>query len=98
MRKGMPKTTFHCRSESIRSTCELFLSRYRSGHQKNGCATGCIACGICEKVCPHGAIHVVKDPAQDSWPNPRGLKNVAVIDYDKCTGCGICVSKCPQKP
>lgn len=65
--------------------------------RKTGCTTGCIACGICEKACPHAAIHVVKDPTNDSWPNPRGLKNVAVIDYDKCTGCGVCVSKCPTK-
>ncbi len=65
--------------------------------RKTGCTTGCIACGICEKNCPYGAIHVVKDASTDSWPNPRKLKNLAVIDYDKCTGCGVCVSKCPTK-
>lgn len=65
--------------------------------RKTGCPTGCIACGICEKVCPHGAIHVVRDPAKDTWPNLRGLKNVAVIDYTKCVSCGLCVEKCPTK-
>ncbi|MBQ9104072.1 MAG: 4Fe-4S binding protein [Clostridia bacterium] len=23
--------------------------------------------------------------------------NLAVIDYSKCTGCGICADKCPKK-
>jgi electron transport complex protein RnfB len=47
------------------------------------CTVGCIACRICEKVCPSDAIHV-KD-------------NLAVIDYEKCTLCGLCAEKCPRK-
>ncbi len=46
------------------------------------CDVGCIACKLCEKNCPHDAI-VVK-------------RSIASIDYDKCTGCDICVSKCPR--
>lgn len=40
----------------------------------------CTACGICEEVCPHGAIHV---------------SYVANIDRDRCVGCGVCVENCP---
>lgn len=47
------------------------------------CSTGCIACHLCEKNCPHDAVHVVN--------------NVAEIDQSKCVGCGICASKCPKK-
>lgn len=46
------------------------------------CNIGCIGCRICEKYCEYDAIKVVD--------------NLAEIDYDKCTGCGECVSKCPR--
>ena len=46
------------------------------------CDVGCISCKLCEKNCPSGAISV------DNF--------VAHIDYDKCTGCDICVDKCPR--
>lgn len=44
------------------------------------CSNGCIGCRKCVKVCPGGAIDVVN--------------NVAVIDGDKCTGCGECAANC----
>ncbi|MBO6241688.1 MAG: RnfABCDGE type electron transport complex subunit B [Butyrivibrio sp.] len=54
------------------------------GKLVNGyCKVGCIACHICEKNCPVGAITVEN--------------NVASIDQDKCTHCGTCVEKCPKK-
>lgn len=45
------------------------------------CKTGCLGCGLCEKVCAYDAIHVEN--------------NLAKIDYDKCHECGACVGKCP---
>lgn len=50
---------------------------------KNLCDVSCIACRLCEKNCPAGAITVVDNCAQ--------------IDYSKCTSCGTCVTKCPRK-
>ena len=47
------------------------------------CKTGCIGCMICVKQCEAGAV-TVKD-------------NLAHIDYSKCTNCGKCAEKCPQK-
>ncbi|MCL2061096.1 MAG: 4Fe-4S binding protein [Firmicutes bacterium] len=46
------------------------------------CPKGCIACKLCEKACPKGAISV--------------LNSLAMIDYDKCTGCGKCIEVCPS--
>ena len=47
------------------------------------CNAGCIGCRMCTKVCEAGAIHMEGD--------------MAVIDYEKCTGCGACAEKCPRK-
>ena len=41
----------------------------------------CIACGICEQVCPAHAVHV---------------KKTANIDPEICRGCGWCVQACPK--
>ena len=47
------------------------------------CQNACIGCKKCEKVCKFDAIHVTD--------------NHAVIDYDKCVSCGLCVKECPKQ-
>jgi len=42
----------------------------------------CSHCGICETVCPHGAIRVAEHGAE--------------VDRAFCQGCGLCVSACPS--
>ena len=61
---------------------------YCSNEQKGAdarkaCKNACIGCKKCEKLCPNGAIAVIN--------------NRAVIDYEKCTGCGTCAEGCPTK-
>lgn len=51
--------------------------------RKANCTMCCIACKKCERECPSDAIHVID--------------MLAVVDYEKCTACGTCVSVCPQK-
>jgi len=58
-------------------------SHDRPKARKGYCSMCCISCKKCEKACPHDAIHVVD--------------LLAVVDYDKCTGCGVCVDVCPQE-
>ena len=46
------------------------------------CSFGCLGYGSCEKVCKFGAIRIGKD-------------GVAIVDPQKCVGCGVCVEACP---
>ncbi len=45
----------------------------------------CIGCGICEALCPYGAIHLIK----------VGKRKKAETITASCKGCGICASHCP---
>lgn len=53
------------------------------GGGAKACAYGCLGLGTCAAVCGFGAISV-KD-------------GVAVVDEEKCTGCGKCREACPKK-
>lgn len=55
----------------------------KPARRKAGCTMCCIACKRCEKACPYDAIHVVDLNA--------------VVDHERCTGCGACVAVCPQR-
>jgi len=48
------------------------------------CAWGCQGYGDCTLVCKFDALSMGED----------GLPHV---DYDNCTGCGLCAEECPQK-
>ncbi len=47
-----------------------------------GCDFGCLGLSDCERACPFDAIHVID--------------GLAVVDYEKCTACGKCVTACPR--
>jgi electron transport complex protein RnfB len=48
------------------------------------CPYACLGLGDCMEACAYNAISIDKE------------KGIAVIDYDKCTGCSLCVKECPQ--
>jgi len=57
---------------------------WRSGRKPEFIPENCIQCFFCWLYCPHFAIKV-----ED--------KEVIGIDYDYCTGCGLCAEECPSK-
>jgi len=54
----------------------------------------CIVCLNCEKTCPSGVISVQGEKQKEK--GPKTLTNY-VIDFSKCSLCGLCVEICPTQ-
>jgi NADH-quinone oxidoreductase chain I len=55
----------------------------------------CIACHLCEQVCPDECIHIVSEKK----PEGKGKRLVSFeINFERCCFCGLCVDPCPTEP
>lgn len=50
---------------------------------EKSCPYGCLGLGSCVRACAFEAVHV-------------SANGIAIIDEEKCTGCGKCVDVCPK--
>ncbi|CDS40847.1 NADH dehydrogenase ubiquinone iron sulfur [Echinococcus multilocularis] len=64
---------------------EHALRRYGSGEER------CIACKLCEAICPAQAITIEAEPREDGSRRTTRYD----IDMTKCIYCGFCQEACP---
>ncbi|MBF0614187.1 MAG: NADH-quinone oxidoreductase subunit NuoI [Magnetococcales bacterium] len=65
---------------------EHALRRDENGNER------CVACKLCEAVCPAQAIYIEIDPASTA---EQRVTKVYSIDETKCIFCGFCQEACP---
>jgi Fe-S-cluster-containing hydrogenase component 2/CRP-like cAMP-binding protein len=93
-----------CRKPYCMDGCPVDAIHRRGTHLEVKIENHCIGCGLCERNCPYGAIHMVArdtpNPAAASVPggNPTLTAARRAVNCDLCNGGEpFCVEACPHE-
>jgi NADH-quinone oxidoreductase subunit I len=53
----------------------------------------CVACGLCEKICPASAISIIAEEKENGERFPAAY----TLDMARCVFCGYCEEVCPKE-